>query len=154
MMCVCFCVCVSTCLCLYLLNCARPRNPALSIKSGYATRFDLPRGGDQLYLVLFTKISDQTRPRGHPFYATPIGPLDITMIVQQQSCPGGPHSPLLKGIAVAPTALLLELFCDGVCVCFLPIHSGHQVRWTYQPGSHRRKVTQDFESTFFLRCVP
>ena len=31
----------------------------------------------------------------------------------------------------------------GVCVmCFLPIHSGHQVRWTYQPGhtggrSHR-----------------
>ena len=29
-------------------------------------------------------------------------------------------------------------------VCFLPIHSGHQVRWTYQPGSHRRKVTQDF----------
>ena len=31
-----------------------------------------------------------------------------------------------------------------VCVCFLPIYSGHQVRWTYQPGSHRRKVTQDF----------
>ena len=30
----------------------------------------------------------------------------------------------------------------SVCVCFLPIHSGHQVRWTYQPGSHRRKVTQ------------
>ena len=30
-----------------------------------------------------------------------------------------------------------------VCVlCFLPIHSGHQ--WTYQPGSRRRKVTQDF----------
>ena len=28
-----------------------------------------------------------------------------------------------------------------VCVCFLPIHSGHQVRWTYQPGSHRREVT-------------
>ena len=28
-----------------------------------------------------------------------------------------------------------------VFVCFLPIHSGHQVRWTYQPGSHRRKVT-------------
>ena len=44
--------------------------------------------------------------------------------------------------------------CVCVCVCFLPIHSGHQVRWTYQPGSHRRKVTQDFSSTFFLRCVP
>ena len=39
-----------------------------------------------------------------------------------------------------------------LCVCFLPIHSGHQ--WTYQPGSHRREVTQDFSSTFFLRCVP
>ena len=41
-----------------------------------------------------------------------------------------------------------------VCVCFLSIHSGHQIRWTYQPGSHRRKVTQDFSSTFLLRCVP
>ena len=41
-----------------------------------------------------------------------------------------------------------------VCVCFLPIHSGHQVRWPYQPGSHRSKVTQDFSPTFFLRCVP
>ena len=44
--------------------------------------------------------------------------------------------------------------CVCVCVCFLPIHSGHQVRWTYQPGSHRRKVAQDFSSIFFLRCVP
>ena len=41
----------------------------------------------------------------------------------------------------------------SVYVCFLPIHSGHQVRWTYQPESHR-KVSQDFSSTFFLRCVP
>ena len=41
---------------------------------------------------------------------------------------------------------LLNISVCGVCVCvcFLPIHSGHQVRWTYQPGSHRRKVTQDF----------
>ena len=37
--------------------------------------------------------------------------------------------------------------------CFLPIRSGHQW-WTYQSGSHRREVTQDFSSTFFLRCVP
>ena len=44
--------------------------------------------------------------------------------------------------------------CACVCVCFLPIRSGHQVRWMYQPGSHRRKITQDFSSTFFLRCVP
>ena len=38
-----------------------------------------------------------------------------------------------------------------VCVCvfvrFLPIYSGRQVRWMYQPRSHRRKVTQDFSST-------
>ena len=39
--------------------------------------------------------------------------------------------------------------CVCVCVCFLPIHSGHQVRCTYQPGSHRRKITQDFSSAFF-----
>ena len=57
----------------------------------------------------------------------------------------------------------LLIYCENVqiigciqsmCVCFLPIHSGQQVRWTYQPGSHRRKVRQDFSSTFFLRCVP
>ena len=41
-------------------------------------------------------------------------------------------------VDVSPEVLLC------VVVCFLPIHSGHQVRWTYQPGSHRRKVTQDF----------
>ena len=50
------------------------------------------------------------------------------------------------------------LYCSTTCcvcvLCFLPIHSGHQVRWTYQPGSHRRKITQDFSSTFFLRRVP
>ena len=33
-----------------------------------------------------------------------------------------------------------------VCVCFLPICSGRQVRWMYKPGSHRRKLTQDFSS--------
>ena len=39
-----------------------------------------------------------------------------------------------------------------VCVCvFFPFIL--EVRWTYQPGSHRRKVTLDFSSTF-LRCVP
>ena len=31
-----------------------------------------------------------------------------------------------------------------VCVCFLPIHSGHQVRWTYQPGSHRNFYPPSF----------
>ena len=42
----------------------------------------------------------------------------------------------------------------GVCVYFLPIYSGRQVCRTYQPGSHRRKVTLDFSTTFLLRCVP
>ena len=37
-----------------------------------------------------------------------------------------------------PLALILPRWINDtccVCVCFLPIHSGHQVRWTYQPGS-------------------
>ena len=42
-----------------------------------------------------------------------------------------------------------------VCVCELSFH----LFWTsglgtYQPESHRRKVTQDFSSTFLLRCLP
>ena len=43
---------------------------------------------------------------------------------------------------------------SAVFVCFLPIYSGRRVRWMYQPGSNRRKVTQDFLSTFRLRCMP
>ena len=67
------------------------------------------------------------------------------------------------GGCAARLSLLLHFPCSAnheraeLCVFsvyFLPIHSGHQVRWTYQPESHRRKVTQDFSSTFFLRCVP
>ena len=56
-------------------------------------------------------------------------------------------------LARAPASPAQALY-HHVFVCFLPIHFRHQVRWTYQPGSHRRKVTQDFSSTFFLRCVP
>ena len=44
--------------------------------------------------------------------------------------------------------------CVCVCVCFVPIYSGHQVRWTYQPGSHRRKVTQKEGHTGFLIRLP
>ena len=48
----------------------------------------------------------------------------------------------------------------SVCVCY-PIYSGRQTchlfwtsdLWAHQPGSHRRKVTQDF-SAFLLRCLP
>ena len=52
-----------------------------------------------------------------------------------------PYSVDFLTVWVMTTGQHLQLV---VCVCFLPIHSGHQVRWTYQPGSHRRKVTQDF----------
>ena len=42
----------------------------------------------------------------------------------------------------------------SMCLCvFLPFILD-KVRWMYQPGSHRRKFTQDFASTFLLRCVP
>ena len=48
---------------------------------------------------------------------------------------------------------VLGLSCSTtVFVCFLPIHSGHQ--WTYQPGSHRRKVTQEEGHTGFLIHLP
>ena len=58
--------------------------------------------------------------------------------------PGRPYSCYI--MTIHTSRLLYITLC---CVCFLPIHSGHQVRWTYQPGSHRRKVTQqDFSSTF------
>ena len=56
-----------------------------------------------------------------------------------------------NGKSLAPQTI--TQYTNFICVCFLLIHSGHQVRWTYQPGPHRRKVTQDFSSTFFLRCV-
>ena len=53
--------------------------------------------------------------------------------------------------------LVLCVYHCTVCtvlVCFLPIHSGHQVRWTYQPGSHRRKVTQEECHTRFFIHLP
>ena len=40
------------------------------------------------------------------------------------------------------------------CVYFFPVYYGRQVRWMHQPGSHRRKVTHDFSSTFLLRFMP
>ena len=52
--------------------------------------------------------------------------------------------------ALGSCSRIARVVATGECVCLfiLPIHSGHQVRWTYQPGSHRRKVTQDFSSTY------
>ena len=57
-------------------------------------------------------------------------------------------------ICLAATTCRIGNLTGLFLVCFLPIYSGYQVRWTYQPGSHRRKVTQDFSSIFLLRCVP
>ena len=62
----------------------------------------------------------------------------------------GESSPTPVGKTLPQLILQNQVLC--VCV-FSPIHSGHQVRWAYQPGSHRRKVTHDFLSTFLLRWV-
>ena len=43
--------------------------------------------------------------------------------------------------------------CVCVCVCCHPIFSRRQ-DCGLPPGSHRRKVTQHFSSTFLLRCLP
>ena len=51
------------------------------------------------------------------------------------------HVPTCQKVMRLPLSYRGEVPGMCVCVCFLPIHSGHQVRWTYQPGSHRRKVT-------------
>ena len=51
-----------------------------------------------------------------------------------------PFMPSILSLRIFCTAVLSRCKCSPptVCVlCFLPIHSGHQVRWTYQPGSHR-----------------
>ena len=56
------------------------------------------------------------------------------------------------------TCVIVMMYCQSVelhgdvCVCMFSSHSF--ILQKYQPGSHRRKVTQDFSSTFFLRCVP
>ena len=50
---------------------------------------------------------------------------------------------------------IINIHTYKLCVlCFLPIYSGRQDCWTYQPRSHRRKVTQDFSFIFLLRCLP
>ena len=58
---------------------------------------------------------------------------------------------LIDGTAVVRVLNKNNIERLNVCVCFLPIHSGHQVRWTYQVPA---EVTQDFSSTFIVRCVP
>ena len=86
---VCVYVCVLSVLCIFFVA-IRPCQSCQSMP--LALIFP---GGINGTWYLFTKISDQTRQRGHPFYATtPIGPFDITMMIQQQSCPGSLFAPL------------------------------------------------------------
>ena len=52
-------------------------------------------------------------------------------------------------VAISMCYVCMDVY---ICVflCFLPIHSGHQVRWTYQPVSHR----QEEGHTGFLIHLP
>ena len=65
----------------------------------------------------------------------------IHLVGELATCSGCSQA---KGIRAATPRYTTVQARAPMCVCFLPIHSGHQVRWTYQPGSHRRKVTQHF----------
>ena len=77
-------------------------------------------------------------------------PWEVTM--DKLICASLSHTPYgyEGGMLKVPAVLLLII----LCLCFLPVYSGRQACWTYQPGSHRMKVTQDFSSTFFLRYLP
>ena len=66
-----------------------------------------------------------------------------------------PHNPALSSQSFYATRIdppkggsmiLVTKTSDQACVrvFFLPIHSGHHVRWTYQPGSDVRKVAVFF----------
>ena len=61
------------------------------------------------------------------------------------------ETPILPKIIIK-AAQIHSFMC---VVCVLSSHSFWTAGlWTYQPGSHERKFTQDFSSTFLLRCLP
>ena len=49
-------------------------------------------------------------------------------------------------LRIEPNITAVQKCAASVCVCVLPVHSGHQVRWTYQPGSHRRNLSEELLS--------
>ena len=49
-------------------------------------------------------------------------------------------------LRIEPNITAVQKCAASVCVCFLPIHSGHQVRRTYQPGSHRINLFEELLS--------
>ena len=59
-----------------------------------------------------------------------------------------------RNLAFRFTLTKTESFFSRVYVVFSSYSSWTSGLWTYQPGLHRRKVTQDFSSTFLLRCLP
>ena len=87
--------------------------------------------------------SDQSRV----YQVTQLRPDDVHC--RESAGPG----PVVSKI-VPVTGVALADHYGPIHMCFLPIYSRRQVRWMYQPGSRRRKVTQDFSSTFLLRCMP
>ena len=54
---------------------------------------------------------------------------------------GGSRLALYQTLSISSALLLFFFWHVCVCVYFLSIYFGHQVRWTYPPGSHRRKAT-------------
>ena len=108
-------------------------------KYGWRTKMQevLPkRSADQCFDVLTSKEARLIRPV-----------VSTVSVPSLTSLSYSPSPPVLPSLRTSGDFYLLAR--STVCVCFLPISSGHQVRWTCQPGSHRRKVTQDFSSTFF-----
>ena len=71
-----------------------------------------------------------------------------------KEAPGGGKSSRKQKINKEQNKLRVTVGAHVCVVCLLSSHLLWTSRlWTYQPGSHRRKVTKDF-STFLLRCLP
>ena len=92
-------------------------------------------------MMLITKSSDQTRQRGPYLYKPYLSP-EYLVLPLLLPC----YSQDYLGWQLLGQPFLFYIFSS-----FLPIYSGRQVCWKYQPGSHRRKVTQGLSSTFLLR---
>ena len=82
-----------------------------------------------MYVCIFIKLHTKRNPvlSSESFYATRFDPpirVYVCMYVRMYVC-------------LYVCMYVCMYVCVYVCVCvlcFLPIHSGHQVRWTYQPG--------------------
>ena len=98
--------------------------------------------------------------RWRPFiYLKPPYTIGVVRVYRvPQLCTDGVHCREFAGTGPVNLKVVPNECCLGrspcVCVCVLSSHLFWTSElWTYQPGSHRRKVTQGF-STFLLRCLP